>query len=254
MTRIYGAKNFTVIERTAIESMIADYMMFGLRDYEIIDRIEKRTTKLLSQQALYQMKNNVRKRMKTSEEWLDRFVNEGMIGFYRQRILELEYIQKKMLLAFESEAEKDTGKQNKYLMAQLNKVINENSRTLSEYGLAPPMLAKIKQLLPIDITELNKRYDAHMKSIGQKFIDPEDEEYKSIGIISNPETAPKAFQSPLSWQQSQDIFTGELERIQLQRQESTTPDSGAIELPASDEADRGISEEDRKHRESQRKF
>ena len=66
-----------------------------------------------------------------------------------------------MLTLFSNEATAENP--NKQLMVNISKVAMDLSKTLSDYGMAPPMVATINELLPIDITELNNRMDANKK-------------------------------------------------------------------------------------------
>ena len=62
---------------------------------------------------------------------------------------ELEFVQKKLLKALIEETEKKENQQNKLLINQLSKTIGENSKVLSEFGMAPPLLSRIKSLIMI---------------------------------------------------------------------------------------------------------
>jgi len=46
-----------------------------------------------------------------------------------------------------------------YRYNTIAKTIIDNSKVLAEFGLAPPIISKIKDLLPVDINELNKRVE-----------------------------------------------------------------------------------------------
>jgi hypothetical protein len=71
-----------------------------------------------------------------------------------ERIEEVELIQKNLLkiFIFESEKKDYDNKKNKFLMNQLAKTIVENSKVLAEFGMAPPILAKIKSLIPLEVS------------------------------------------------------------------------------------------------------
>lgn len=173
MTRKEGDTDLLPMERELLLSLTADYMMFGLRDIQIIDQLERRIKRRISARTLFYIKREINSRRASGEIWLDEFARGKMADFYRTRIEELEYIQKNLLVLFHTEADK-TEHQNKYLMNQLAKTIVENSKTLAEFGLAPPIIATIKQMLPMDITELNNRVEKS-KEAARKYINLDDD-------------------------------------------------------------------------------
>jgi len=168
MTRKEGDTDLLPMERELLLSLTTDYMMFGLRDIQIIDQLERRIKRRISPRTLFYIKREINTRRASGEVWLDEFARGKMADFYRTRIEELEYIQKNLLILFHTEADK-TEHQNKYLMNQLARTIVENSKTLAEFGMAPPIIATIKQMLPMDITELNQRVEKS-KEAARKYI------------------------------------------------------------------------------------
>ncbi|MGN6624120.1 MAG: hypothetical protein ACTHKK_08265, partial [Candidatus Nitrosocosmicus sp.] len=93
-----------------------------------------------------------------SGEWFDYYSRYRFVENYRKRIEELEMVQKNLLKIFVAETEKKENdiKKNKFLINQLAKTIAENSKTLAEFGMAPPVIAKIKSMIPLDITASSK--------------------------------------------------------------------------------------------------
>ena len=59
----------------------------------------------------------------------------------QKKMEELEYVQKKLLKTFIEETEKE--KQDKSLINHLAKTICENSKVLADFGMAPPIMSKI---------------------------------------------------------------------------------------------------------------
>jgi hypothetical protein len=60
------------------------------------------------------------------------------------------------LKTFIDETDKQEEKQNKSLINQLAKTISDNSKVLAEFGLAPPIIAKIKSMIPLDVSPTNE--------------------------------------------------------------------------------------------------
>ena len=83
-----------------------------------------------------------------SELWLDYYAKYQFIEYYRKRVEELELVQKKLLRALIEQTEKKENP-NKLLINQLSKTIGENSKILAEFGMALPLLSRIKNLIMI---------------------------------------------------------------------------------------------------------
>jgi hypothetical protein len=54
------------------------------------------------------------------------------------------------------ETEKEEENPNKSLINQLSKTIGENSKDLSEFGMAPPLLSRIKSLISENYAQRNE--------------------------------------------------------------------------------------------------
>jgi|tagenome__1003787_1003787.scaffolds.fasta_scaffold20942038_2 hypothetical protein len=62
---------------------------------------------------------------------------------------ELEFVQGKLLNVLIEETEKEAGNPNKLLINKISKTIGENSKVLTEFGFAPPLLFRINSLITI---------------------------------------------------------------------------------------------------------
>lgn len=174
MAKTPEAKTFTPMEREALIAQISDYMLFNMTNYEMYVALSKRFKRNISYGTIAKIKQEVTKRGGTADEWLDRFARAELSNFYRQRIEELQYVQKNLFQILDEEKEKGD-KKNIYKYNQIAKTIIENSRMLADFGLAPPIISKIKELLPIDINELNQRVE-RQKAIANKIIDVSNDE------------------------------------------------------------------------------
>ena len=85
---------------------------------------------------------------------------------------ELELVQKKLLKALIEETEKSKD-QDKVLISKISKTIGENSKVLSEFGFAPPLLSRIKSLITI-------KYDAEEKNNNN---DVDNEDLRRLKIL-----------------------------------------------------------------------
>jgi|GEM_PF-4370623 len=170
--RTEGSTNFTDGEKQIMLSLTADYLMFGLESWQIKQQLTTKMNRTISDEIIKRLIREVRSKRKSADEWLTNFTRDQLAEFYRLRINELEYIQKILLTAISEESEKPGGK-NKYLMNQLARTIGDNSKLLAEFGMAPPILAKIKMLLPVDITDMNQRLQKHEQGV-KELINNED--------------------------------------------------------------------------------
>jgi hypothetical protein len=130
-------------------SLINDYSLFGVHDDEIIQMLSIKIDKKISETLFYGLKKEDIARRGESEQWLDYYAKYQFIEYYRKRMEELEFVQKKLLKALIEETEKKENP-NKLLINQLSKTIAENSKVLAEFGFAPPLLSRIE----FDIREL----------------------------------------------------------------------------------------------------
>src|SRR6478736_4104656 len=147
-------------------SLINDYSLFGAHDDEIIQMLSIKIDKKISETLFYGLKKEDIARRGESEQWLDYYAKYQFIEYYRKRMEELEFVQKKLLKALIEETEKKENP-NKLLINQLSKTIAENSKVLAEFGFAPPLLSRIESLITI-------KYGAEKKN---------DEEIRRLKIL-----------------------------------------------------------------------
>jgi hypothetical protein len=152
VTRNKGDKDYTKTEKHLLISLINDYSLFGATDNEIIQMLSTKIGKKISETLFYRLKKESVKKRGESEQWLDYYAKYQYIEYYRKRMEELEFVQRKLLKALTEETEKKENP-NKLLINHLSKTIGENSKVLAEFGFAPPILSRMKSLITI-------KYDA----------------------------------------------------------------------------------------------
>jgi hypothetical protein len=150
VARNKGDKDYTKSEKQLLISLIHDYSLFGARDYEIIQMLSKKIGKNVSETLFYRLKKEAKAKRKDSEEWLDNYAKYQFIEFYRKRIDELEYVQRNLLKILTEETEKDEEKQDKTIINQLSKTIAESSKVLAEFGISPPVVAHMKDMISVN--------------------------------------------------------------------------------------------------------
>lgn len=227
MTRNDGSKPFTAMEKEAILAQIEDYMLFNMTIYEMYEALQKRFKRTISYNSIQNYRQEVKKRQQTSDQWLDTYARTEIADFYRQRIEELEYIQKNLFQILDAEKAKGYDKMNAYKYNQIARTIIENSKTLAEFGLAPPIIAKIKNLLPIDINELNKRVDERKELFDKVVRDEEEDNIKNDDNVIEIEETTELSQNEQS----------ELDNIRREAKKSET----AFFLKRDNDTDRTIS-------------
>jgi len=164
VARKKGDKDYSKSERQLLISLINDYSLFGVRDHEIIQMLSKKIGKIISETLFYRLKKEAVKKRGDSDQWLDSFARYQYVEYYRKRIDELEYVQSTLLkLLIEEKEEKE--QQNKTLINQLSKTIADNTKILAEFGYAPPLLSKIKNLISENYYPTNKEVDDEIKRI-----------------------------------------------------------------------------------------
>ena len=164
MARNKGDKDHSKSERHLLISLINDYSLFGATDNEVIQMLSKKIGKIISETLFYRLKKEAVKKRGDSDQWLDSFARYQYVEYYRKRIDELEYVQSTLLkLLIEEKEEKE--QQNKTLINQLSKTIADNTKILAEFGYAPPLLSKIKNLISENYSPTNKEVDDEIKRI-----------------------------------------------------------------------------------------
>jgi len=150
---------YTDQERAALIQATSDYMLFGVQEPEMLQLLSKKVGRNVSARTLYNIKLAIKAKNGTAEQWLDKYARAHLADFYRQRIEELQYLQANLFLILDNEKARGIDKINVYRYNTIAKTIIDNSKVLAEFGLAPPIISKIKDLLPVDINELNKRVE-----------------------------------------------------------------------------------------------
>ena len=78
-------------------SLINDYSLFGAHDDEIIQMLSIKIDKKISETLFYWLKKEDIVRGGESEQWLDYYAKYQFIEYYRKRMEELEFVQKKVV-------------------------------------------------------------------------------------------------------------------------------------------------------------
>src|SRR3954453_15808785 len=97
MTRNKGDKDYSKSEKRLLISLINDYSLFDATDSEIIQMLSQKIGKIISETLFYRLKKEAIKIRGESEIWLDNYAKYQYIEYYRNRMEEVELVQKKLL-------------------------------------------------------------------------------------------------------------------------------------------------------------
>ena len=151
MTRNKGDKDYSQREKQMMISLINDYSLFGATDDEMIKMLSKKIGKenneKISETLFYRLKKEAKKKRGDSEQWLDYYAKYQYVEYYRNRMEELELVQKKLLKILIEETEKSEENKDKSIINHLSKTIADNSKVLFDFGVAPPVLSYIKSVI-----------------------------------------------------------------------------------------------------------
>ena len=147
MARNKGDKEYSKSEKQLLISLINDYSLFGARDHEIIQMLSVKIGKKISETIFYRLKKEAKAKRIDSKVWLDIYTKYQFVEFYRQRIEELEYVQRNLIKILAQETEKPEDQKDKSIINHLAKTIADNSKVLFDFGVAPPVLSYIKSVI-----------------------------------------------------------------------------------------------------------
>jgi DNA-directed RNA polymerase subunit L len=168
MVRRKGDKDYSKREKQMMISLINDYSLIGTNDDEIIQMLSEKLGKKISETTFYRLKKEAKAKRGDSEQWLDYYARYQFVEFYRKRIEEIELVQRKLLKILIEETDKQAEKQDKTLINHLAKTIADNSKVLAEFGMAPPFVSKIKNMISmnnINTNENNRVEDEELRAL-----------------------------------------------------------------------------------------
>lgn len=183
-----GTTNFTAVEKNVIINLIRDFNIFdNYTDAQLINIISTKIGRPVGQSTFTALKKEAQSKNMIATEWLEKYVKGELIDHYYERIKEVKLVQKYLIIEFLEEAQKPTGK-NRYLMNQLAKTIGENSKTLSDLGMSPPVLASLYSMIPRELLDGSMdpiQLEKYIKGLEDKSIE------KAINIPADINTESK---------------------------------------------------------------
>jgi hypothetical protein len=221
-------------EKNLMKSILKDGLMCNFRNDEILSFICQRMKRDVSEKYYYTLKKEVMAEVESPDIWLDSFVRKSLSSHYRDRIEEVKFVQRSLLIVFQREFAKED-KANKYLLNQLGKTIADNSKTLAEFGMAPPIIAKIKGMIPLDINDLQKRLETQAHKANETLKEYEGYNEASKNVLNNYDK-PKS--SQLS--ETEPIYGSEAESAIFPPIDKTVDDDGGAPSEATEQDDNRV--------------
>ena len=117
-----------------------------MSEKEALEYIEVKLDKSISSQSYYRLKKQVRSDP-ARQAWLSFYAKAGIVDHYRDRLYEMQMIQKDMLKMWVTENSKADNEQDKYLMQQIARSILENNVILSQLGVSLPIISSMLSLI-----------------------------------------------------------------------------------------------------------
>jgi mevalonate kinase len=129
-----------------IKQLIQETELVGMSEKEALEYIEVKLGKSISSQSYYRLKKQVRSDP-IRHAWLTYYAKTGFVDHYRDRLSEMQMIQKDLLKMWVTEISKADNEQDKYLMLQIARSIRENNVVLSQLGVSLPIISSMKNIM-----------------------------------------------------------------------------------------------------------
>jgi hypothetical protein len=155
-------QDYTECEKQMMVSLIFDYLIFGATDIEMITLLSEKFAKendkaKIPQGIFYQLKKEAMTKKEDPDQWIDNFEKYHMTKHYKKRIEEVEYIQRTILMILDEELKRENP--NTLLIKRLGKRVLQSSKILAEYGMAPPIINKLRNLMELNIHNMTNNKD-----------------------------------------------------------------------------------------------
>jgi hypothetical protein len=153
---------YTGFEKQIMVSLISDYLIFGATDKEMITLLSEKFGKenekaKIPESLFYKLKKEAIAKKENPDQWIDNFEKYHMTKHYKKRIEEIEYIQRTMIVILDEELKRENP--NIWSIKRLGKRVLKSSKILAEYGMAPPIINKLKNMMELNIHKITNKKD-----------------------------------------------------------------------------------------------
>ncbi len=146
-------KNLTREQKHLIKQCMLDADIIGLGKDETIDYVKSRLGLNFSEGS-YKNRSEILNDGDSNVKWITYYARQGFVEFYRERIVEMEMIQKETLHQWHNEMNKPDLEKDKNLILNLVAELRANNQQLTSLGMVTPIIATIKNI--IDNKDKNK--------------------------------------------------------------------------------------------------
>ena len=140
-------KNFTKEQKHLIKQCMIDADIMGLSKYETIDYVKGRLGLDFSEGSYKKFRSEMLTDDENSVQWISYYARQGFVEFYRERIVEMEMIQKETLHQWHNEMNKPDSQKDKNLILKLVAELRSNNQHLTSLGMVTPIIATIKNII-----------------------------------------------------------------------------------------------------------
>ncbi len=164
---------------------LKEYSLFNMQDKEIRAIASRLLQRNVHEDTFRRIKKQAQKQNMIASEWIDIFCKSQVIDYYWQRIKEVELTQKYLIQRYLKEVEKiKTGEDDPNVLSKLATNIRENNKLLAELGMAPPILSRLQEIIPQNVTDMNKL--ALENTITENDDDPRERIESGIYLFKDP--------------------------------------------------------------------
>jgi hypothetical protein len=140
-------KNFNKEQKHLIKNCMIDADIMGLSKQETIDYVKSRLGLIDFSEGSYKKFKSEVLNDDSNVQWISYYAHKGFVEFYRERIAEMEMIQKEMFRQWHNELNKSDSEKDKNLILKLVAELRANNQQLTSLGMVTPIIATIKNLI-----------------------------------------------------------------------------------------------------------
>jgi len=155
-------KNFNKVQKHLIKNCMIDAQIMGLSKYETIEYVKSRLNLDFSEGSYKKFRSELLNgdNDESNVQWISYYARKGFVEFYRNRIAEMEMIQKETMKQWIIEMNKPDSQKDKNLIVKLIAELRANNQQLTQLGMVTPIIATIKNIIDDkDHPQTNKIYN-----------------------------------------------------------------------------------------------
>ena len=141
-------KNYTKEQKHLIKQCMLDADIIGLSKQETIEYVKSRLNlDNFSEGSYKKFRSEILNDDQLNVQWISYYARKGFVEFYRNRIAEMEMIQKETLKQWHNELNKPDSQKDNNLIVKLVAELRANNQQLASLGMVTPIIAAIKNII-----------------------------------------------------------------------------------------------------------